>query len=59
MKKITLTPEQWMAIVRHTLTFTGGVLLTAGVVSAELWAEVSGAILGLAGTIWSIIEKKA
>lgn len=59
MKKITLTPEQWMAIVRHTLTFAGGVLLTAGVVSAELWAEVSGAILGLAGTIWSIIEKKA
>jgi hypothetical protein len=58
MKKIILTTEQWMTIVRHTITFAGGILLTAGVISEELWAEVSGGILALGGTFWSIINKK-
>jgi len=59
MNKLKLTPEQWAGIVRHTITFVGGVLLTTGVITAELWAEISGAVLGLAGTIWSIVDKKA
>lgn len=58
MKKLNLTPEQCMGILRHTITFVGGVLLTTGVITEELWAEVSGAILGLGGTIWSIVIKK-
>lgn len=58
MKKLNLNQDQLMGILRHSITFVGGVLLTAGIISSELWAEISGAVLGLGGTIWSILGKK-
>jgi hypothetical protein len=53
-----LTKEQFLGIVRHSLTFLGGILLTQGIIDATLLMEVSGAIVTLAGAIWSIVSKK-
>jgi hypothetical protein len=45
-------------IIRHTLTFVGGVLVLKGVVDEATFTEISGALLTLIGGIWSVIEKK-
>ncbi len=53
-----LTKDQFLGILRHTLTFVGGILLTQGIIDASILSEVSGAIITLAGTLWSVLSKK-
>jgi hypothetical protein len=53
-----LTKEELLGIVRHGLTFLGGIIITGGLIDSGLWAELSGGVLTLAGVIWSIIEKR-
>ena len=45
-------------IIRHTLTFVGGVLVLKGIVDEATFTEISGALITLIGGIWSVIEKK-
>ena len=52
-----LTKEQILGIVRHGLTFIGGILITKGIVDEATATEVIGGIITLAGTIWSIVDK--
>jgi hypothetical protein len=56
--KLSLTKEQVLGIVRHTLTTVGGILIMKGLVDETMVSEVIGGVLTLAGTIWSVIEKK-
>lgn len=53
-----MTKEQILGLVRHVLTFVGGILITKGLLDEASSTEVIGGIMGLAGTIWSIIDKK-
>jgi hypothetical protein len=55
--KLKLTKEQWLGIVRHSLTFVGGILITKGIVDEGVWAEISGAALTLVGGVWSVAAK--
>lgn len=50
--------EQVFGIVRHALTFVGGVLLTKGLITEVMTEEIIGATITLIGTVWSILEKK-
>lgn len=52
-----LTKEQFLGIVRHSLTFIGGILVMKGVVDDALLNELVGGVITLAGTIWSIVDK--
>jgi len=52
-----LSREQWMGILRHALTFGGGILITKGLVDETLWAELSGSVVTLVGAVWSIVAK--
>ena len=52
-----LTKEQFLGIVRHSLTFVGGILVTKGILDEAAYAEISGAFLTLAGGIWSVVAK--
>lgn len=45
-------------IIRHTLTFFGGVLVLKGVIDEATLSELSGAVITLIGGIWSVVEKK-
>jgi hypothetical protein len=53
-----LTKEQVMGIIRHGLTFVGGILLTKGIADEATVTEISGAVLTLVGAIWSVVSKK-
>ena len=50
--------EQILGIVRHSLTFIGGILITKGLIDESILNEVIGGAIALTGAIWSIINKK-
>jgi hypothetical protein len=50
---------QLMGIIRHTLTFVGGILVTKGLLDEGMANEIIGGILTLIGSIWSVINKNA
>ena len=52
-----LTREQVLGIVRHTLTFIGGIVVMKGLVDETTVTEIIGGAVTLTGAIWSIISK--
>jgi len=52
-----LTKEQLLGIVRHGITFIGGIFVTKGFIDDSMLTEVMGGAVALAGAIWSIIAK--
>jgi hypothetical protein len=52
-----LSKEQLLGILRHTLTFVGGILITKGLIDETILTEIIGGVTTLTGTIWSIIVK--
>ena len=57
MKKINLSKEQALGIIRHTLTFVGGLLVINGYITDAMSNEIMGGILALTGAIWSVVSK--
>lgn len=49
--------EQVLSIIRHTLTFIGGVMVTKGLIAEAASTEIVGMLMTLIGTIWGIIDK--
>lgn len=54
-----LTKEQWMGVIRHALTFVGGLLIASGQLDDAAWSEITGSALSLIGAIWSVAAKAA
>ena len=50
--------KQLLGMVRHALTFIGGMLIMKGTIDATEWAEMSGSLIAVVGGIWSIMDKK-
>lgn len=53
-----LTKEQVLGIIRHTLTFAGGIVLSQGLVDQAMLDTIIGSSITLIGAIWSIISKR-
>jgi len=53
-----LSKEELLGIVRHGLTFVGGLVITGGLIDSGLYAELTGGVLSIAGVIWSILDKR-
>lgn len=53
-----LTKEQVLGIVRHALTFIGGIVVMKGYADESVVTEIIGGAMTLTGAIWSIIAKK-
>jgi hypothetical protein len=53
-----MTKEQIQGIVRHALTFVGGILIMKGLATDSTVQELIGASVTLVGGVWSIIAKK-
>ena len=52
-----LTKDQLMGIVRHVITFVGGILVTKGLIDDSILTEIIGGSVALSGAIWSIVSK--
>jgi len=58
ISKQIIMKEKTLGIIRHALTFVGGVLVTQGVIDDALFMELFGAVMTLVGGVWSVIDKK-
>jgi hypothetical protein len=54
-----LTREQLLGIIRHALTFAGGILIAKGLVDETIVTDIVGLSMTLAGAIWSVSAKNA
>jgi hypothetical protein len=52
-----LTKEQILGIIRHALTFVGGIFVMRGLVDETIVTEIVGGVITLTGAIWSIVSK--
>ena len=53
-----MTKEQVLGIIRHTLTFIGGILIMKGIASEAMTQEAIGAVVTAVGAVWSVIKNK-
>lgn len=49
---------QQFGIIRHTLTFIGGLLLYNGLLNENEVQEGISALMTLTGIVWSVVEKR-
>ena len=53
-----MNKEQVLGMVRHALTFIGGVLVIKGMSSEAAVSETIGAVMTAVGFLWSVIKNK-
>jgi hypothetical protein len=53
-----MNKEQILGLVRHILTFAGGVVVAKGLIEDTQVSELVGAIIALVGSVWSVLSKK-
>jgi hypothetical protein len=51
-----MTREQIMGIVRHALTFIGGIFVIKGLASEAMTDQAIGAVVTAVGAVWSFIK---
>lgn len=49
--------DKVLGVIRHTLTFAGGLLMMRGYIEAQELQEITGAVVTAVGTVWSVVEK--
>lgn len=52
-----MSKEKVLGIVRHVLTFTGGIIVAKGFIEETISEELIGSVMTLIGVIWSIVDK--
>lgn len=50
--------DQVLGLIRHALTFVGGVIVAKGLVDEVLFQEILGGVMTLVGAIWSVASKQ-
>lgn len=50
--------EQVLSVIRHTLTFVGGLLVAYDVIDDSFVNEFVGGVLSLVGLVWGVVDKK-
>ena len=53
-----LSKEQVLGIIRHSLTFIGGIILAQGYIDQGTFDTIIGSVITLTGAIWSIVVKR-
>lgn len=53
-----MSKTQVLSLIRHTLTFVGGVLITQGTIEESVVEQIIATSLTLIGLVWGVIEKK-
>lgn len=53
-----MSKPQLLGIIRHVLTFAGGILMAKGILTEGMVSDIVGALMTLIGTIWSITSKQ-
>ena len=54
--EIEMNKDQILGVLRHVLTFAGGVIVARGWADSDLIIELTGALITAVGSIWSIVK---
>jgi hypothetical protein len=49
--------DQVLGLIRHALTFAGGIVVAKGLIDEGLFQEILGGLMTLAGAVWSVTSK--
>lgn len=49
---------QWMSVIRHTLTFVGGLLVIKGTLDESTSEQIISGLMTLVGLVWGVLDKK-
>lgn len=49
--------DQVLSILRHTLTFIGGIVVMKGIIDETTATEIIGGVVSLVGIIWGVVDK--
>lgn len=52
-----MNKEQILGIIRHIFTFVGGIVMMKGWLDETTFMELSGALITIIGSIWSVLSK--
>jgi hypothetical protein len=52
-----MNKDQKLGIIRHVLTFVGGILLAKGLVDESLMTDMVASVMVLVGGFWSVLAK--
>ena len=52
-----MNKNQILGVIRHALTFVGGILVLRGTIDEALAEQIAGGVFTLISTIWSIFTK--
>jgi hypothetical protein len=52
-----MSKDQKMGVIRHVLTFVGGIFLAKGIIDESTLTDVVASIMVLVGTAWSLWDK--
>ena len=52
-----MNKDQKLGVIRHVLTFVGGILLAKGLVDESLMTDLIASIMVIVGGIWSVVSK--
>jgi len=52
-----MSREVLLGVIRHSLTFAGGILVAKGILEQGLLTEIVGGLMTAIGGIWSVISK--
>ena len=58
MNKFINMNEQLKGLIRHVLTFAGGIVVAKGLASDSNVSEAIGAAMTIIGAVWSVLSKK-
>ncbi len=50
--------EMIFSVIRHTLTFVGGLLVIKGTIDENTMEQIVSGVLTLTGLIWGVVDKK-
>jgi hypothetical protein len=57
LKTVDMNKEQKLGVIRHVLTFVGGILLAKGLVDESLMTDLIASIMVIIGGVWSVVAK--
>ena len=52
-----MTKEKWFSVIRHTLTFVGGIMVMKGLVDESVAEQIIAGVMTLVGLVWGQVEK--
>lgn len=53
-----MNKEQVLGLLRHVLTFVGGILIAKGTIDEATATELVGGLITVIGGVWSVLTKK-